>query len=406
VVARLLGPDMGSRYAYTSTGAPAAGASAIVYANSGGTILADIRVYDGSGTPGGTIVGSAVTVDAHGLLPLFWFPDGVDRVWVSAAGGPVTPVDADYNARIDQALPLVGGTLTGSLALTSSFAGGEDEGQPGQFDSTSRINLESYQRADFHSYGEVVRIYSRRADSKQMVAWYGPTSYDPVTRAPIGSDKPWFWMGAHYESNNHDGVHGHWSCEVPDTTGALQTRLEFAIWNPGTGQFGMDKTTIKTNQADFVVRCSNGQELRLSAVAGVEKNITFSNDSDGADAFRRWRIRVTSEAESGSNAGSNFALARYGDDGVLIDSPIIVSRSTGNVTLTPGVLVRRQTSSVSALSLNTTSLGGGQGVIAFGNSATPPNANPTGGIVLYVASGRLKIRQPDGTDQFVALTAV
>jgi hypothetical protein len=120
---------------------------------------------------------------------------------------------------------------------------------------------------------------------------------------------------------------------------------------------------------------------------------------------RRWVLRATNETESGSGDGTNFQVARYDDSGTFLDTPIAVSRSTGNVTLGPGFIARRSSASVSSVSLNSTSLGGGVGVVAIGNVTTAPASNPTGGIVLYVSNGRLKIRQPDGTDQFVALTA-
>ena len=392
-MARLIGPDDGSRLAYgmdvNNRLTSAAGLPAVVYSDEAGTLLADILTY-----PGGIAVpDSELTVAATSLLPLFQFPDGADVVYVSVNGGPVTAVYA-------RSFSAGGGILYGDLELAagqmltilSSFDGGEDEGQPGQFDSTGRLNLESYQRADFHSYGEVLRIYSRRADSKQMIAWYGPDDFDDITREPIGNDRPWFWMGAHYEANDHGSIHGHWSCEVPDTTGALQTRLELPIWNPVTGQYGMDKGVIKTNAADLNVRCSNGQELRLSAPSGNTKPITFSNDSDGRDDYRRWQIRATNEAESTGNAGTNFGIARYGDDGVLIDSPIVISRSTGNITFGPGFIARRSSSTVSTLSLNTTSLGGGQGVIAIGNAGTVPSTTPSAGGVLYAEGGELKWR--------------
>lgn len=302
--------------------------------------------------------------------------------------------------KANSALPSTGGPVTGEVTFLSSFAGGEDEGQPGQFDSTTRINLESYQRADFHSYGEVMRIYSRRADSKQMVAWYGPTSYDPATRKPIGSDKPWFWMGAHFEANDHGSNHGHWSCEIPDTTGALQTRFEIPIWNPVTGQYGMDKGVIKTNAADFNVRTSNGQELRLSSPAGTEKPITFSNDSNGGDSYRRWRIRSTAEPESGSSAGSNFAIVRYDDNGVFVDSPVVISRATGSVTLATGVVIAK--GAAASVQINTPSRGGGVGVLSIGNAQTVPSSNPTTGGVLYAENGELKWRSAGGKTTIIA----
>lgn len=426
------------------------------------------------------------------------------RVSDKGQPGGYAPLDGSGlvpDANLPARLPLTGGTLTGALKVNkvgavdatvlgptgaadnglnirSSFAGGEDDGTG--TDTTGRLNLESYQRASFSSFGEVIRIFSRRWDSKQMIAWYGPKSYDGSGN-PVGNNYPWFWMGAHYEANDHASVHGHWSCEVPDSTGALQTRLEFQIWDPsksGAAAYGMDKTNIKTNAADFNVRCSNGQELRLSAAAGAQKTICFSNDSDGGSAYRRWQLRATNEAESGSNAGTNFQLARYDDTGVLVDTPFQVTRSTGLVTIggtsgtTGGLQVNRNTSSAlqvtntgtggagiqvtladntsvvsrgqvtgdtnaryavlatgqiewgsgsltrdvnlyrsaadvlktddsfhvtQNLRVNTTSLGGGAGLIALANATTVPTTNPTGGGVLYAEGGALKWRGSSGT---------
>ena len=263
--------------------------------------------------------------------------------------------------------PLVlgdGAGPTTSLTLLSSFDGGEDEGEPGQYDSTSRINLESYQRADEHTYGEIIRIFSRRFDSKQMIAWYGPTSYD-TNGDPVGINVPWFWMGAHYEANDHASVHGHWSVETPDASGSLQTRFELTIWDPLTGQYGMNKAMIKTNLADFVVRTSNGQELRISSPAGNEKPITFSNDSNGASVSRRWKIRVTSDAESGGNAGSDMQILRYDDTGTTIDQPIIINRATGLVSIG-----------------GTSGTAGGLAVTRIGSPAVTITALATGGTAL------------------------
>ncbi|MEU5939410.1 SGNH/GDSL hydrolase family protein [Micromonospora sp. NPDC047548] len=74
----------------------------MVYSDAAGTVLADIRAYDGSTAPGAAIGGSTVTLDAYGQLPVFWFPDSaVDRLWVRVGGGPAFPIDADNNGRLD-----------------------------------------------------------------------------------------------------------------------------------------------------------------------------------------------------------------------------------------------------------------------------------------------------------------
>ncbi|GAA2943336.1 hypothetical protein [Streptomyces enissocaesilis] len=124
------------------------------------------------------------------------------------------------------------------------------------------------------------------------------------------------------------------------------------------------------------------RSLRLSSPNGQEKTITFSRDAEGAPRYRRWKLRSTDESETGSNAGANLQLARYDDNGMFLDNPIPVSRSTGNVTLGPGLVARGGSASASSLSLNSTSLGGGVGVVAVGNAATVPTGTPTGGGVL------------------------
>lgn len=245
-------------------------------------------------------------------------------------------------------LPLSGGTLPvtqlpptasslnqQSLKLGSTFGGGENDA-----DSTGRLTLESYQRAQHTSssgqyahYGEVIRIYSRRWDSKQMIAWYGPTAYNG-DGTPATADTAWFWMGAHYEANDHASVHGHWSVEVPDTAGNLQTRMELRIWDPTTGTFGMDRTILKMNAADVVIAQDNGA-LYLAATAGTAKNMYFTNDTtvvSGASATgKRWGVQADSTAEAGSNVGTDFRVNRYSDTGVFVDSPVFIKRSTGVV---------------------------------------------------------------------------
>ncbi len=58
------------------------------------------------------------------------------------------------------------------------------------------------------------------------------------------------------------------------------------------------------------------------------------------------------------------------------------------------------------LGATSTDVGGAVGaVISMKNVTTPPSSNPANGVILYAAEGRLKARLPDGTDQFVALTA-
>lgn len=92
-MARLTGPESGSRLAYevTGTGAlrAAVGLVATVYADADAAELADILTVDGD-----PITGSHVTVGADSQLPLFQFPDGVDLLWARVTTGPVTAIYA------------------------------------------------------------------------------------------------------------------------------------------------------------------------------------------------------------------------------------------------------------------------------------------------------------------------
>lgn len=75
----------------------AAGDSATVYTDSAGTTLADIQT-----TAGAAITGSVLTVDVYSQLPLFLGPDGVDTLYVSVNGGPVSAIYARVDDRLDE----------------------------------------------------------------------------------------------------------------------------------------------------------------------------------------------------------------------------------------------------------------------------------------------------------------
>lgn len=102
---RLIFPDEGSRSVYhLGNGgymASSAGLSAVLYTNAAATVLADVRVYDGTQTPGAAYAGSSVPVDEFSRLPVFWGPDAVDTLYAVVGGGAPTPVYARTDDRID-----------------------------------------------------------------------------------------------------------------------------------------------------------------------------------------------------------------------------------------------------------------------------------------------------------------
>ncbi len=388
-MARLRGPDDGSRLVYVVRGTGlhvAAGMSAVMHAAETGDTLADI-LYDADGTPGSPVPGSALVVDSFGLLPDFWLPDPlVDRVWAQCGTGPRTAVYAATDPRIDAldtrvaaveggvaaALPLTGGTLTGPLTvlpgsggvqnalvlgdgsvsrviyMRSSYDGGQDTAANTlKFDSTSRIEFECHQQAFNQSYGEPLRFNVLRADAKAAITWQGPTAWNPWTPDPgnpnnlLGGDganssKRWAWIVAHYQSNDHNSVHGHLSVELPDAAGNLQTRLEFPIWSPA-GTFGMDQANIKTNLSHFTVRASNSftgtpNYLRVAGSTTYPKYIEFSLSTEPSVSPNqvRFQVGVNTDTESGSNSGSNFVIRRHTDNGSFNATALFLGRANGN----------------------------------------------------------------------------
>ncbi len=262
-----------------------------------------------------------------------------------------------YSAPVGLPRGLTGAIDTG-LTVLSSYAGGDDDGIG--TDSTGRINLYSYQRANVGSFGENIRNFAMRSDAKTMQAFYMPVvsatkkgGYDATTRGPKtgASWKPVVWQGAHYEANNHGSVHGHWELEIADASGALQGRLEIPFIDQSTAAattddlenvvIGVDYTNIRTNLADLSVRAQNiasgtysGQNtaLRIGGNNTVNKDLLLSISSDMANSGRRWIFRANTDTESGSNNGTNLSIIRCDDSGSIIGSALFVERKTGYIT--------------------------------------------------------------------------
>jgi hypothetical protein len=99
-----------------------------------------------------------------------------------------------------------------------------------------------------------------------------------------------------------------------------------------------------------------------------------------------------SVAESGSNAGSNFTIARYTDAGAPIDAPLAIARSTGVVDF-------KSTPTVSGVPI-----GGGGGTVYMQD--TPPVGAPDKSLWVETDSGLEFVRWNDGNStQWVQTTS-
>jgi hypothetical protein len=314
-----------------------------------------------------------------------------------------------FQGRIEGATPLV---KPGPVTLASSFAGGEDRGQPGQFDSTSRLNLQSYQNAQNGSWGETVRHFLMRNNAKAMETWYLPrlkdgsmkVAFDPVTgNLPSGPtydsegnlvlDEPTYrwrpvaWAGAHWKANDGNSIHGHWSIEAPDVTGALQTRLEMPFTDQEAADadkiLGVAISNLRTNLADFTVQAYSGV-LRVGGSNAYNKDILLSASSERNPLGERWKLRATNETESGGNAGTNFAIRRHADNGAVLGTALLIRRADGNVVL----------GADAALGARLAAVWPGGGVHGFlaQPSATPGSAAAYAGVLTAVGDRLLEGR--------------
>jgi hypothetical protein len=116
--------------------------------------------------------------------------------------------------------------------------------------------------------------------------------------------------------------------------------------------------------------------------AGLLRGVAFRTvPSAGAAGVNRWGVYAGSVAESGTNnTGSDLVITRYTDAGANIDNPLVITRTSGVVTIGPGGLV----------------VPAGAG-ITIGPVGTAPNIHSgTGAAVGTQPSGSIWVRT-DGT---------
>lgn len=101
---RLIGPDEAYRVVFLRDGrARARGYPVPLFADEAASIPADVLTLTGEDIPESTVI-----VDVHSRIPLFQYPPGSDVVYTSINGGPIVPLYARVDDRIDKLGELVG----------------------------------------------------------------------------------------------------------------------------------------------------------------------------------------------------------------------------------------------------------------------------------------------------------
>lgn len=113
----------------------------------------------------------------------------------------------------------------------------------------------------------------------------------------------------------------------------LQTALNGKL-NITGGTLTGDLVISKANAVFQVDSTSGDSSLYVDTTAAQSAKIYFRTGTS-----KRWSVGKNNVSESGANAGSNLVVQSYDDSGVLLDTPVSIARSTGDISLSSSVSV-------------------------------------------------------------------
>lgn len=140
----------------------------------------------------------------------------------------------------------------------------------------------------------------------------------------IGSESTGTTLGRFYVQATADG----WAASFPATT-YISATGDLYPGSTGTSLLGLSSN-----------RWSNGYFANLN-IKKTAADAAFTTEADAGyaalQAFNtgssnRWIFGRNSDAETGSNLGSNFFIGRYSDAGAWISNALTIARSTGDAT--------------------------------------------------------------------------
>ncbi len=120
--------------------------------------------------------------------------------------------------------------------------------------------------------------------------------------------------------------------------------------------------------------------------------------------LQRWAFRVNQDAEDGvTNIGSNFELRRYNDGGSFIDSPISVSRQTGQVDFGGDIQLLASMKLGDGVVLSNSEL---QTLDGIATTTTIQDQLNTKGFIYYMSTGPTSVTFGAGTEQTLATITI
>lgn len=133
-------------------------------------------------------------------------------------------------------------------------------------------------------------------------------------------------------------------------------------------------TTLQKESPTLTLDSTSGPtNIILRSAAEAERVIRMYTGSNP-----RWYIKINGSPESGSDAGSNLEIERYGDSGVFLSTPLTINRATGVVNL-ESITVANSSTFTSTVAVGTPTTASHATTKTYVDSALANKLNLSGG---------------------------
>ena len=304
---------------------------------------------------------------------------------ISRQTGSVTLANTLNANGIVNAGPLSGTTINVTGAITSSGPGGAITTASGNISTASgamsctgtiSTTGTTIQAAGFSTVSGVISC-STVNSSGNFVSSGGFVSVTGNIQSSAGTV---LQMGSTFSANN-----GTISCTGPiNAGGAINTTNGNISTNNGAiscpGNITTSGGTFWAGGANYFTPAAlqlygASPVIYLKKAAGAQSSMIQGSSGESG----RWQLYLgNTESETGSNAGSNFGINRFADNGTYLGTPLTISRSNGDAAFQNALSSASiSTGGISAASLSTTgniaangNVGSGSGFYTGANSLT------------------------------------